>query len=353
MVKRKYPLPYALVRFVDITGVPDEDTYLFPTLDTRLEQMSSKERKDFISKLSSMLVDYKYTNYKDEEVSMSLSIKDKDKLDVRNVIIDIFEYLGHSKARAGLVVFETHNTEYLDNFDTDPFTSRWSIEVGTAVYDGTEFEMDVENNAEHFIRYQANSPGSIEHEAQATSMLNPAVSNRVGLISCRMRNSTSPDDAYTFWFDGGNTINLTRYNAGVRTGLAAHSGGTQTVGDFYTGRIATSGAVGEQVVIAYWWQDHDTPKPSDPGWIGVDESPNASYTDTSASGGGAGQRLDTATHTQCGVAGRGRNTDANVDTHHDFFKIRAISDRGGVPALALPAVEVRGGVKVKGGVNFR
>lgn len=242
--------------------------------------------------------------------------------EVRNLVVELLDQLGHSKGRDKEVRLESHNTEYTDNFDTDPYPSRWVVEIGSAAYDSVELEYDLDNVNETMAKYIANSPGSIEHESQFTSM-QIAANSRVGVAACRMQDTSTLDDAYAFWFES-NTYVLVVYLAGTRSTLASATGPTTTAGDFYSGRISAAGSAGNNVVINLWWLDHDTPKPSDPGWIGVDGSPNATFTDTGVT------RLDDTTHTQCGTAGRGRGTEGQSDTHHDFFKIRAISDRGGV-----------------------
>jgi hypothetical protein len=89
-------------------------------------------------------------------------------------------------------------------------------------------------------------------------------------------------------------------------------------------RSAYTGTAGSNVVVDIWYQNHSTSKPSDPGWIGVDGSPDETYTDTAA------DRLDDSTHLYNGIVWQGQGVD--YDTRHSYYKQRAISDRGGAPA---------------------
>lgn len=332
-----YLSEWAICRVVDyVSGVWNSDTMLLPDLDARLGDIPTNTKDSINFELDSRLKAYSF-NQRGEvkqvpDFSTAISRQTANTTG-RDIVRELYAYLGHSERVDVVQPFESHNTEYTDDFSTDPASS-WTTEFGSShyVWDSTDDEMDVNNSTEVMVRYTANNPGSIEHEAQITQFA-VTNNNRCAWTGVRMRDSSTTDDGYVGWIDTGNTFNITRYNAGVRTGLATPVFETWTASDYYTLRLAASGTAGSQVVLSYWVDDHNASKPSDPGWIGVDASPEGTYTDTSASGGGSGQRLDTSNHTHCGIAGRGR--DADADTHHDYFKERAISDRGGAAAAPL------------------
>ncbi len=212
-------------------------------------------------------------------------------------------------------------TEYSDNFDTNPYSGSWTNEMSSAVWDSTNGELDISNDGDTAIRYSQNSPGSIDHEAQVTVLA--VTSERLVGPGVRFDNS-GQNDMYGVSFEGG-TINIYRWNNGARTQLASVSSGVSfTVGNYYSIRLAASGGVGNSVVLNAWVSDHGSSKPSDPGWIGADGSPAVSFTDSSASG----TRLDGSQNSHAGIAGR--PTVIQNDNRHDYFKARAISDRGGV-----------------------
>ncbi|HYE22753.1 MAG TPA: putative Ig domain-containing protein, partial [Verrucomicrobiae bacterium] len=222
----------------------------------------------------------------------------------------------------------TEAAEFSDNFDTDPYGSgRWVNEMDNAVWDSANGELDTANDNAVAIRYVANSPGSIEHEAQITAMLQTS-----RLVGPGVRfDNTGADSMYGMVLETTGQITIYRWNAGVQTTIANGSSGvTGTNGNFYSMRLAASGTVGGNVVLNAWVVSHGSTKPSDPGWVGSDGSPNLTFTDTAASG----TRLDGNQYSQAGIAGRaGVNVD---DERHDYFKVRAISDRGGSPTPPPP-----------------
>ena len=62
---------------------------------------------------------------------------------VSEILTDVFAHLGHSTFRdRGQGNPETHNTEYTDDFGTDP-TSRWSHRGDGASWDSTNNEYDL------------------------------------------------------------------------------------------------------------------------------------------------------------------------------------------------------------------
>jgi hypothetical protein len=221
-------------------------------------------------------------------------------------------------------------TVITDNFDTDPFLGRWTNERGTSVWNSTNLEFDLgDNQARPGARYVQTNPGSVDEEAQVTFQhTNQFSDNTQGGPAIRFRDDGT-DDWYWVTVNASNdTYTLFRNNDGGATQLAQ---GTLaiTTGDFITIRLAASGGVGGNVLLNVWIQDHGSSKPSDPGWIGNDNSPNLTFTDTDPS------RLNTANHIQVGIAGEAFGMP--VDSRHDYFKARAISDRTGGVTPPPPA----------------
>lgn len=237
-------------------------------------------------------------------------------------------------------------TEYTDNFDTDPYAlPRWVNELGTATWDSVDLELELNDDNSSSYRYVAGSPGSIGHEAQVTARAETG--KRLVGPGVRFDN-TGVNDMYGITFEnasGNISYIFTRWNNGVRTNMKSGTiASAFTPGNFYTIRMSASGGVGGEVVLDVWFVDHGATKPSDPGWIGDDNNPDATFTDTEPSG----TRLDGSQYTHAGIAGRG-TTGAHED-RHDYFKVRDISDRAGAN---VPPVNIRGGTTIRGGVNFR
>jgi len=217
-------------------------------------------------------------------------------------------------------------TQYSDSFDSNPYAGSWVNELGSAVWDSTNGELDISNDNDIAIRYTP-STGSIEHEAQVTALVVSA--ERLAGPGVRF-DSTGQNDAYGMSFEGG-AVNIYRWNNGARSHIASVSAGvTAVVGNYYSMRMSASGGNGSSVVLNVWIQGHGNTKPSDPGWVGNDGSPNIIYTDSSSSG----TRLDGVQNTGTGIAGRA-SVNLN-DNRHDYFKSRAISDRGGATPPVTP-----------------
>jgi hypothetical protein len=131
------------------------------------------------------------------------------------------------------------------------------------------------------VRYSVNGPGSIEHEAQCTFIQGTGgVFPSGAAAACRIDN-TGADDWYYIEIDLDDDVILCRLNGASRTALTTFTGGfVNAASDWLTVRIAAAGAIGANTVISLWWQNHGGSKPADPGWIGVDGSPDQTYTDT-------------------------------------------------------------------------
>jgi hypothetical protein len=312
-------VPWALVWLGGTVGTPDADTILLP--DLSLDNTPTTTQRDAIRNAASGRLDaYEWD-------SKAIAAFDTSRVTTtttaREILDLLLRYMQHSEQRTVRSLTETHNTEYTDDFSTNPNT-RWQTYTGWGGYtwDSADGEVDMANDG--IIAYTT-SPGSIEHEAQATFLTyNTNGAGWSGGATVRMNTSTSVRDAYfTEWEPGSGTagtLYLSRYAAGTYAELASYSFDIDT-SQFWTVRIAAAGGAGANVVLTVWYSLHGTSKPSDPGWYGVDGSPDRTYTDTAAS------RLDETANSLCGMGSGGASTE--YDTRHDFFKVRAISDRGG------------------------
>lgn len=321
LVAGSYVLPVALVRLIGPVGAPDADTWLLPALATTLRQLSGAQRNSLRTLLDGKLAGYQFTDW-DGATVVKAAFRSADlSLDsaLGDIVPLVFEHLAHSEYRAKPAAVETHNTEYTDDFGTDP-SSRWTVELGAWAWDSGTFDMDANLASFQGARYTNGSPGSIEHEAQCTAVLGASRGPGPGV---RFDN-TGVDDWYSHHWGGANVYALSRWNAGTRSALTTFPL-TGAENDFCTYRLAASGTAGSNVVLDTWATNHGTSKPSDPGWYGDSGSPGGTYTDTNAS------RLDDSVHAQCGVGCRNGGTD--FDTQIDFFKLRAISDRAGAGTI--------------------
>ena len=212
--------------------------------------------------------------------------------------------------------FAQVQSQYADNFDTDPYSGRWANEIKSAVWDSANQELDIADDNDVVIRY-ATSLGSIEHEAQVTARAN----TNARLVGPGVRwDSVGLDEGYGMTIENGG-LNLYRWNAGVRTGLTTlQMPVTFTAGNYYTMRLSATGGAGNSVVLEIWVVDHGSTKPSDPGWIGSDNSSQGIFTDTSAT------RLDEINNMNGAIAGRGSTS--VYDHQHDYFKVRTLAARG-------------------------
>jgi hypothetical protein len=317
--KTAYTLPFALIRLDGAIGTPTADTRLIPQrlLSATLGDLTAQQRNTLRNQLNEWLTGYSFTDWDGTPVTKATFNASgyNNATPIRQILLDIFAHLGHSEARPKVGLTETHNTEYLEDFSTNP-SGRWTV-VGTApTWDSVNSEWDFLSTAQPRARYSANDPGSIEHECQSTAVVS---SNRSNGPAVRY-DSADANTMYSLSFGGTNSTAPQKYVAGVRTGLGAFAT-TAAAGDFTTTRIAASGAVGANVELSFWGVGHGATKPSDPGWYGVDGSPTGTYTDTSV------DRLDDATNSHCGIGGRG--TTGEIDSRNCYWKSRAIADRGG------------------------
>jgi len=321
-----------------ITAPSDGNTVLFPRNladlgDVTLGELTANQRNALRNTLESWLTGYTFTDWDGQRVTVP-SFTERTATytadtTLKEVARHIFRHMAHSVSRPKPSVFESHNTEYLDDFSTDPFSApRWTNELGTMTWDSVNAEMAAPTTAVWGCRYSINGPGSMDHESQVTHVID-SDSSHCGGPAVRMHN-TGTDDWYAFTvldWNNQNLIEVNRINAGVRSTLAQAYAFTLANNDWITQRAAASGGAGANVVLDVWATNHGTTKPSDPGWIGVDASPPYTYTDSEA------DRLDDAAHVHCGMAAR----HYNHDSRHSYWKSRAISDRSGVADTTLEA----------------
>ncbi len=321
-----YPVGWALVHLVGNIGTPDADTRLLPDRLTTatVGDLTQQQRNTLRNVLEQALSAYSYVDRYGATINKAAFQAAGYSLStpIFRILRDVYEYLGHSETRPVQAVPESHNTEYLDNFSTDP-SSRWTADSATLTWDSGNSELDSFLTSNTLWRYTANDPGSIEHEAQVTlqSQGTAGSSNRTPGPLVR---GSATSNGYQIHDNGDDVIPLARWNSGTRTALAAITGNTaRNPGDFQTLRLAASGAAGSAVVLSYWQTVHGATKPSDPGWIGVDETPGfTTYSDTDAT-----NRHDDSDDIYCGIGGRSAASDS--DPRLSFWKSRAISDRGG------------------------
>lgn len=327
LVNGAYPVPYALVRLAGTLVAPaTNDTVLLPRnldlAELTLGRLTAQQRLNVRNFLETWIA-YQFTDWDGAIRSVPgltpVVANYTSATLVRDVLRDLYRYLGHSADRPRPDTRETHNTQYLDDFSTDPAT-RWTAELNGGTWDSGAAEYDLPAGLSDIgARYSANGPGSIEHEAQVTARWLTGMSRLVGPAVRFATDGT--DDFYGWNLVSDGSLALYRWNAGARTTLEASSSvATMTVDDYYTLRLAAEGLDGANVTLRAWVADHNTSKPGAFAWIGADESPTFTFAaDTSV------DRLDNgALHMHCGIGSR----DPGVgNTQHDWFGLRALSDR--------------------------
>lgn len=225
-------------------------------------------------------------------------------------------------------------TNLSDDFSTDT-TSGWTARAGVIwVHDAANGEADlVVSNPRYGIQYNT-TPGSTDHECQVSFRVGSSSSHGgVGGPAVRMRNNATKEWYYLAVYprDTGTELQLLRRNDGTDSSGASSTqiGTSQSFtiadNDFITLRLAAVGTT-----LSVWWRnDGATKLSSDPGWIGVDGSPNYSQTDAT---------YNSSTYDWGGLAGNSSGSD--YDTQHDYFKCRAISDRGGGGGGSTPKTKL-------------
>lgn len=347
--KDGYTLPFAIVHFpYGPTGAPDADTRTLPqgSMSLTLGELTGVQRTNLRNQLEEWLTAYQFVDWDSQTVVKAAFDGSGYTLTttLATVMRDVFRHMGHSTFRAKPAAVEDHNTEYTDDFSTDP-SSRWTAHRSASpTWDSGNGEYDMNTaSGDSWIRYSANNPGSIEHESQHTFFLNGRVSQDRHGVAIRL--ASAADDAYHLVAGNqADSLYLNRYNAGTRSTIATFTGYTMANDEFHTCRLAASGTAGNNVVLDAWDTNHGASKPgADPGWLGTDGTPDDTYTDTSV------DRLDDSTHIYCGIGWQGQGGD--WDTQCDWFKERALTDRSGASSLAGARGYLCGDVMKIGGIT--
>src|SRR3990167_4043001 len=306
-----YSAPFALVWLGGKLKSADSGTTLLPqlSLTNTLGSLSLQTRENLKLTLADRFRGYFYIDYRDAQV------------DIPDLVVS--GYNENTTFREKPFLSETHNTEFADNFDTN-HSARWTGRLNNLVYDSTNLELGdttASGASNTNIEYTAGSLGSIAHETQGTFLTFSSVSGGWN-NACGVRYNNSADQNYHVQHEQGTgtagTIYWMRNVGGTMTEMSSVSVDVD-VSTFRTIRLAAEGAVGANVVLSIWYTDHGASKPSDPGWIGTDASPNQTYTDTAAG------RHDDADDTYGGIGLWAPS--ATFDNRIDFWKGRAISDR--------------------------
>lgn len=324
-VTASYTHPFCLVRLRGTVGSPNIDTMLFPAGDSTTQLGANLA--SVVAVLDTAILPYRYIDYRRDQIGKArLST---GSYTATTTLGEIVRHVRHhfdasiSRPRPQGVP-RTHNTQHLDPFTSDPGATFTQVS-STWAHDNTNGEMDVAlagNWAMKYVGSSPTAPNHIEHEQQCSWFTGTGPADGVGGNGVRF--STSQYDAYVtnVYYGTADTINVRRIINGTASTLHTWTGLVMAPSVCVTTRMAARGAIGNSVILEYWYVDHGASKPgTDPGWIGVDGSPSYTYTDSDAS------RLDDSVHVQCGIGGHWQGID--YDTRHHRFKTRAISDRPG------------------------
>lgn len=210
-------------------------------------------------------------------------------------------------------------TNLSDNFTTDTYASAWTRRAGATpvgAVDVVNGEFDVDLSTPRWGLQYNTSPGSNDHEVQVTWQVGTSSSHvGVGGPCVGMRNDATTEWYYIEDYNRDATeIQVKRKNSdGSATQIGTSQNFDQADGTWTTIRMARDGND-----IDVWLQNDASKPPTDPGWIGSDGSPTFTITDSTYTG---------ATYSYVGLCGHTSGSD--YDTRHDYWKARALSDRGG------------------------
>ena len=307
----------ALRRFVSLAMLP-----LLMHLTRWILDLAVPKRNSLKSIMDGFGASYEYDNQGDSLITVpALDTSGLNSMTLRQVKSLLLDYFEHGKPTGAVLDTFDSNTEFLDDFSTDPLTSRMSetgISGGTQwSYNATDDDMDITQLSWECLRYDS-SVGSSDMETQCSF----ESANNNGWPGPTTRVAAAAATSYEHMVHTGGTGNL-YYGRRIT--------GTQTIFDinafaltdsvWHTLRAAVEGT-GATVSIDTWVQIHTSSKPSDPGWIGSDGSPDNESSDSHA------DRIVTNN-----MGGMVNNRD--VDRRFDWFKTRAVSDRS-VGGLSIP-----------------
>lgn len=325
-----YVIDVCVVRLQgNITQPSDGNTVLLPRSlqaigDIELGELTIPQRNALRTVLTNWLTAYQYVDYRGQTVHVPAfdPTAYTATSTLKEVFRDVRRYIQNSTSRPRTDPPPAdHNTEYTDDFSTDATGWTDMDGFGDWTHDSTNDEADITINGGPTNNFRFDTaPGDMEQEAQITAIQGASSTYCTGPI-VRCHNSTT-EDLYMLHFDATN-YRFDRLNGGSRTTISNGALARAAGGDFYTIRLAASGANGANVLLEGWLNDtNSTTKPSDPGWIGDTGTPDCSYTDTDAN------RLDdSSVHLYGGMGHQYESSD--YDTRCDHFKVQTISDRDG------------------------
>jgi len=325
----------------DVLGLDSASVLVFPDPITRVDSLSLAQRTRIKKILDTQFgADYDYQN----QAGSIIAVAKCDTSDlllatytVQTLLDRLVEHLQIRKPTGleDMLPFSAHNTEYTDDFATDPFVSRFS-EIGGSTdwaYDSANEEIDFTSAAAATIARRDADTGSNEMEAQGTYLL--GTNTGYPGPAARVRPSVTTGYFVEMETVGTGTVFYSKLVDGTYSNFATDAI-TLTDAVWITARLACE-VSGSQVNQSFWRTNHTSTKPTDPGWIGADGTPDATAADTAAN-----RILDADAQRggcQC-------NTDT---TAADWFKTRAISDRTAAgapdtgPQIYLRPVQIREG----------
>jgi len=308
---------------VDVLALESADIFVLGSRGGRLSDMSVAKRLALRNLLDSFGASYNYQNQADTIITVpELQTGDLALLTMSALEARLLDYFQQSKATGleGRLIAPDHNTEFTDDFSTNPFTANWTETIGTAwTWDDPNDEMDCAGGGTNNVMRRDADVGSNEMEAQGTFLL-----AGYGGTCARHRDGADDTMYQTQHGNGDSTLYWFRVVAGVFTQIGTDAE-TFVDAQWYTVRLAcqTNGA---QVDLSAWVLGHGASKPADPGWIGVDGSPTDTFADTNAA------RIVDADAQRGGLF----YNDFGGAGSADWFKVRAVSDRGGGVFAFLP-----------------
>jgi len=301
----------------DILTLESSDLFVLGLRGGLVADMSVAKRLALRNLLDSFGASYNYQDQADTLITVpALPTGDLALLTMTELEVRLLDYFQNGKPTRleGQVSLVDHNTEFTDDFSTDPFTANWTETMGTAwTWDDPNDEMDCAGGGTNNVMRRDADVGSNEMEAQGTFLL-----AGYGGTCCRHRDGTDDTTYMTQHGNGDNNIYWYRVVAGVFTDMGGTDPETFVDNQWYSVRLACQ-TQGANVVLSAWVLGHGASKPADPGWVGVDGSPTDTFSD-----GNAARILDAD-------AQRGGlfYNDFGGAGSADWFKQREISDRAG------------------------
>lgn len=339
-----FTLPWALVRLDGNVQPQGDNTRFLPPLNSTIGELNSSQRIALRNQLETVFTAYSYLELGVRVTKPNFSDRYGSDTQMREIVSDIYRFLGHSDYRERPAPMETHNTPFSDDFGTDPYSApRWTNHGDTIAWDGTNFELDVAHVGGDIIeRYSVNNSGSIEHESQITNISHSGGETRICGPGGRMNGAGV--DAYGLDGDkSGSLLRLVWTVSSSSVAVLSTVAHTFTANEWFTLCLACEGSSGSNVALSGWVQDEGSSKPSVPGFITDVGNEDITFTHTAAN------RLDDGSvHLDNGICAENAVSE-DFDTRIDFFELRAISDRS-VSGRIMSSLAGSGGLVSKGGI---